>query len=198
MRIVAATRNQDKLAMIAGLLPPGIDLELPGPGPADDEPDPGAGEPRRRLAEVAAGKAIAAAPSGSDHLVIASDGGLLVPCLSGWDPVRTRRFAGPGAADDDRVRLLIDMAAGLTGDQRRIGWCEAIAVARDGGALLVVTAESAPGWLADQLPGAVDSEQDGFWVHRIWRDAPAGPAHPGAWSRLALLVRPFIAGLAAS
>ena len=120
------------------------------------------------LQKLAANKAQQITTALPGALVIATDGGLLVPALgAAWDPLRTRRFAGLEATNRERADALLTLAAGLDGEERQIGWREAMAVARDGKILSVWTAESAPGLLArDYDPALLDAA--GFWVPALW------------------------------
>ena len=167
-RIVAATRNPSKRRQLASLVgglaevaAPPHDLSLE----VDDEP-PDAGS----FAEIARAKAVAwSRASRSGDLVVASDGGLLIPALgSAWDPLRTRRFAGPDAGNRERADALLALAAGLEGEQRRIGWREALAVARRGRVLASWEAESPPGLLARDYDPADLAAGEGFWVPVVW------------------------------
>lgn len=101
--------------------------------------------------------------------IIATDGGLtLSPALSEWSPLLTARFAGAGASMIDRTRELLARARGLHGDERRLGWTEALAVARDGKVLQTWIAQSPPGVLATDLPSEMAADA-GFWVPNVWR-----------------------------
>ncbi len=101
-------------------------------------------------------------------LVVATDGGLLVPGLGcAWDPKRTRRFAGEVASLHERVTKLLERAAHLHGNERRIGWREALAIARDGEVLDSWIAESPGGWLAT-APADPAGDDDPFWVPLVW------------------------------
>lgn len=200
--VVAATRNPDKLRPLAGViggrfrlvpLPVGIAVEEPDPAelPTDDPSVD-------TLVAIAAAKATAASRRMPGQLVIASDGGLLIPALGvRWSPSRTRRFAGPDATNADRIAALLALTADLCGDDRRTSWREAVAIARDGRLLLTAAAGSAPGWLASEPPEEMSSSQ-GFWLPALWRsgpepDSPLGVAD-GHWARLAALVGPALAG----
>lgn len=154
--------------------------------------------------EIAAAKARRASRAVGGALVAATDGGLLVPALgSAWNAVRTRRFAGPGADNRRRAETLLRLAADLRGDDRRIGWREALAVARDGRIVAAWTAEGAAGVLADDV-AAASLEADGFWVPPIWvcpefggrRLADLSDAERDArddhWSRLGRHLRRFL------
>ena len=167
--VVCGSRNPEKVrelaAMLAGLarlLPPPQDIS-----PENDEVE----EEGESVEANAAAKAVAwsrrllRVPGG---LVVASDGGLLVPALgTGWDPTRTRRFAGAGAGSTGRADALLALTDHLEGEERRIGWREAVAFARDGRVVASFVAESVAGLLArDYDPGRVGEE--GFWLPALW------------------------------
>src|SRR5262245_20623309 len=126
MQLIAATRNPAKVQELARRVA----------GLADVFPLPDAGEGDPENGDTFAANAVAKAVSWSRRLdrgetVVATDGGLLIPALGDrWDPVRTRRFAGE--TDVERAEALLALAADLAGDDRRIVWEEAMALARDG------------------------------------------------------------------
>jgi inosine/xanthosine triphosphate pyrophosphatase family protein len=164
MKIVAATRNRAKLAELARIagdcaevvpLPPDLDGEQP--------------EGERSIEENAIAKAgwwSCRVP----EIVIASDGGLEIPALGdSWNPVLTRRFAGPDATDLDRAHALLDLAADLTGEQRRIAWLEVVAVAREGELLGSFSGRGDPGYLAETVDPARIEAGHGFWIPALWR-----------------------------
>jgi inosine/xanthosine triphosphate pyrophosphatase family protein len=196
--VIAATRNREKLRLMGSLLPPGYVLESLPAGIDVDEPYPVQGADGEALTRIAVAKAVAASRLAGGEMSIATDGGLLFPGLAGWEPALTRRFAGADASNTDRAVALLERASGLEGNERRVAWREAVAVAERGRVVLSVTAESEPGWLATTLPGE-DIAGDGFWVPCLWLDAPGGLIHPGGgqghWARLAAIVQPFVHGL---
>lgn len=172
--VVCGSRNPEKVrelaAMLAGVarsLPPSQDIS-----PENDEvEEAGESEEGESVEAIAAAKAVAwsrrltRVPGG---LVVASDGGLLVPALAtGWDPTRTRRFAGAGAGSTGRADALLALTEHLEGEERRIGWREAVAFARDGRVVASFVGESVPGLLArDYDPARV--REEGFWVPALW------------------------------
>lgn len=167
-RVVAGTRNPEKVAILRGLLQPEVVVIDP---PDMGEPD--AEEDGVTLSEIATGKALAWSrwleDRGVRASVIATDGGLLVPGLgSAWDPTRTRRFAGAGAKPLDIARSLLALAANLDGDQREIGWIEAAALVDADGILSAFTAESPLGILATSCRTTDFNNSADFWVPTIW------------------------------
>jgi XTP/dITP diphosphohydrolase len=99
--------------------------------PAFDENGP-------TFAENAAGKAIYY----SRHcaaMVFADDSGLVVPALAGAPGVQSARYAGPGATDAQRIEKLLREMRGKTASDRAAHFICAIALAKQGRALAVVT-----------------------------------------------------------
>jgi len=91
------------------------------------------------FAENAAGKALHYSQF-SDALVVADDSGLVVPTLGGRPGVRSARYAGPAATDQQRNEKLLQEMASLTGQARRAHFVCAIAAAQHGRAIAIVTA----------------------------------------------------------
>jgi len=163
--LVVASRNPAKVAAVARLA---ASLARVRPLP-DDLADATADEDGASFVAIAAAKARRASAALPGSIVVATDGGLLVPALgSAWDPLRTRRFAGDRATDRERADALLALAAGLTGDERRIGWREALAVARDGLPVATWIAEDSPGLLADGYDPRLLAATGGFWVSALW------------------------------
>ena len=200
--LMAATRNADKLALLMRMtgqrheispLPVLVDADEPASrGTIGSDP----------LIVNATAKAVSVSTTLDGARTIASDGGLLVPGLGDdWQPARTRRFAGPRASNRERAEALLRLAAELVGDQRQVGWREAVAIAESGRLIATFTAEATPGWLSESLPAGWDDDGQGVWVPQLWLRNRGDPTvSPGAgtdhWDRLALLVAPFLDGLA--
>lgn len=199
--LVAATTNAAKLASLASVVGR---RQVLGPLPAAMEPT----EPDHveiagidALVGIAVAKAVLVSDALGGAWTIASDGGLLVPGLGDrWQPARTRRFAGPATTNRERAEALLALAKGLTGDQRRIGWREAVAIAKSGRVVATFTAEATPGWLIEELPADWDDDGQEFWVPRLWATDPGSSPQSNAggdhWDRLALLVALYLDGLA--
>jgi XTP/dITP diphosphohydrolase len=90
------------------------------------------------FAENAAGKALYYARS-SDDLVFADDSGLVVPALNGAPGVRSARYAGPGASNEQRIAKLLQEMSGLEGSKRSAHFVCVIAAARKDCVLAVVS-----------------------------------------------------------
>jgi inosine/xanthosine triphosphate pyrophosphatase family protein len=172
-QVIAATRNQAKLTELRRLVGDAADII---PLPHDISPEGQGGrwaltaiEDGSTVEENAANKALFWSRLLEDKLVIASDGGLLIPALgSDWDPTRTRRFAGEDATDLERARALLARTAHLRGNDRQISWRESVAVTKGGVLLGQWSADSEPGLLATSVDTALIEGGDGFWVESIW------------------------------
>jgi XTP/dITP diphosphohydrolase len=103
LRIVMASRNQHKVRELASVLAPHT-LE---PLPEWVELPPEDGETFMDNALIKA--RAAAAATGTP--VLADDSGIVVPALAGAPGVRSARYAGPSATDEENLdKLLQDMA----------------------------------------------------------------------------------------
>jgi XTP/dITP diphosphohydrolase len=133
--VLLASTNTGKLREYRELAPgANLDLQLlPNFGslPIFEETAP-------TFAENAAGKALHYSRFTSST-VLADDSGLVVPALGGAPGVYSARYAGPGATDADCVRKLLHEMQGLQGEQRRARFICAIAIARQGRALAVIS-----------------------------------------------------------
>ena len=102
--LVLGTRNPHKVREIARLLAPaGISVE---PLPAGIELPPEIGD---TFAENAFPKARTAA-AGTGRPAIADDSGIEADALGGAPGVRSARYAGPGASDEQNLAKLLDQA----------------------------------------------------------------------------------------
>jgi len=90
------------------------------------------------FAENAAGKALHYSRL-HDGLVFADDSGLVVPALGGAPGVHSARYAGLDATNSERIEKLLNEMGGRTGQDRAAHFVCAIALARKGRALAVVT-----------------------------------------------------------
>jgi XTP/dITP diphosphohydrolase len=90
------------------------------------------------FAENAAGKALHYSRF-HQGLVFADDSGLVVPALGGAPGVHSARYAGAGAANAQRIEKLLDALRGNEGAERSAYFVCAIALAKDGRAMAIVT-----------------------------------------------------------
>jgi XTP/dITP diphosphohydrolase len=122
MRLVVATRNAGKLRELRAIMPDHELLELP----PEVELPPETGD---TFAANAATKAEAAAAA-TGLPALADDSGIEAVALGGRPGVRSARFAGPRATDEENLsKLLADVPAG--GD-RRVAYVCALAYAEPG------------------------------------------------------------------
>jgi XTP/dITP diphosphohydrolase len=90
------------------------------------------------FAENAAGKALHYSRL-QEGLVFADDSGLVVASLGGAPGVHSARYAGAGAANSQRIEKLLSEMRDRVGQERAAHFVCAIALARKGRALAVVT-----------------------------------------------------------
>jgi XTP/dITP diphosphohydrolase len=98
--LIVATRNEHKLRELRELLP-GVELD---PLPAEVELPPEEGE---TFSENALGKALAA-HAGTGRAAIADDSGIEAHGLGGQPGVRSARYAGEDASDEQNLTKLLD------------------------------------------------------------------------------------------
>ena len=90
------------------------------------------------FAENAAGKALHYSRI-EEGLIFADDSGLVVPALGGAPGVVSARYAGADATNSQRIEKLLQEMREVTGEKRAAHFICAIALARQGRALAVVT-----------------------------------------------------------
>ena len=162
--ILLATGNQAKQEalrqLLAGLpLSPVTPTEL---GLASFDP----AETGETHLQIAADKA-AAWSRQTDLMVIASDGGLVIPALGAdWESRYTRRFAGPAADDGERRRRLLEIMEHCNGPQQQASWIEALAIARHGQIRRSWELAGGNGIIAREPQDG--THPPGFWVFPLW------------------------------
>ena len=125
---VVATRNEHKLRELREALP-GVGLE---PLPARVQLPPESGE---AFIENALGKA-RAARAASGVPAIADDSGIEAAALGGRPGVRSARYAGEEASDEQNLAKLVEELEGA--EDRRLAYVCALAVVQADGSELVV------------------------------------------------------------
>jgi XTP/dITP diphosphohydrolase len=112
IRAIFASQNQHKLRELRALFP---DWEIE---PLEDGAMPE--ETGSTFYENARAKARHGRDAGAAELwVIGEDSGLEVEGLGGRPGIRSARYAGPGASDEENVARLLDELAGAEGETRR-------------------------------------------------------------------------------
>jgi XTP/dITP diphosphohydrolase len=123
LRIVMASRNQHKVRELARVLAPHT-LE---PLPEAVELPPEDGETFTANALIKARAAAAATGAAA----LADDSGIVVAALDGAPGVRSARYAGPSATDEQNLQKLVDEMAGAE-DRRAAYVCVLALVEPDG------------------------------------------------------------------
>jgi XTP/dITP diphosphohydrolase len=139
VRIFLASSNPGKLAEYRALAQTAapssqVDVELiPG-----FDSLPSFEENASTFAENAVGKALHYSRL-SEGMVFADDSGLVVPALGGRPGVHSARYAGPKATSAERIEKLLGELRGKMGSQRATHFVCAIALAKQGHTIAVVT-----------------------------------------------------------
>ena len=142
MRLILSTRNEHKLREFRVLLEPHELVPLPD----DVELPPETGETFEENARVKADAAAAA----TGVPAVADDSGIEAAALSGRPGVRSARYAGDGASDEENLAKLL---AEVPNDgDRRVAYVCALAYAEPGGETRVFT-ERCEGELAHEPRG---------------------------------------------
>ena len=139
VRLYLASSNPGKLAefrALAAASAPPVQVELallP-----DVESLPAFEESAPTFAENAAGKALHYSRL-QEGLVFADDSGLVVPALGGAPGVHSARYAGADATNSQRIEKLLGELRGRAAEERSAHFVCAIALAKRGRALAIVT-----------------------------------------------------------
>jgi len=162
-KILLATGNQAKQGtlrwLLEGLPLTAITPEELGISVAPDE----IGDTHLEIARIKASEWSQA----SAMLVIASDGGLVIPALGDrWESRFTHRFAGAEADDTKRLNLLLELMQPYSGPDRAASWIEAVAIAEPGTLLQSWELPGSTGVIAP-APGP-QHNLAGFWVFSVW------------------------------
>ena len=162
--MLLATRNQAKAEQLRGLF---AGLPLRFSYPEQVVKAPAVSEDGRTHLDNARQKAVAWSQA-VGGLAVASDGGLVVPALQdAWNSLTTRRAMGEGLDDRERAERMLGLMRPYHGEDRRVSFAEALAVARSGKVLGAWQAEGLHGLLADSFEPAPETPE-GFWVAGLW------------------------------
>lgn len=148
-RLLLATRNAGKRAELQALLA-GLPVTPVGPDAFGSLPDvPETAESFRGNAEAKA-RAYAAA---AGCLALADDSGLEVDALGGAPGVRSARFAGERATDDDNNRRLLDAMRAVPAARRTARFRCVVVVADPAGRILAAADGTAEGRILEAPRG---------------------------------------------
>ncbi|HKW57448.1 MAG TPA: RdgB/HAM1 family non-canonical purine NTP pyrophosphatase [Candidatus Acidoferrum sp.] len=137
VKLFLASSNSGKVAEFRALAAkhaPGVEIALVPEFqalPPFDEQEP-------TIAENALGKALHYSRL-AERLVFADDSGLVVRALGGAPGVHSARYAGIGAANEERIAKLLTELRGEKGAERAAYFVCVIALAREGRALAIGT-----------------------------------------------------------
>lgn len=148
MRLFLASSNLGKLREYRELAG---DLAVELDAFSDVSKIPAFDEAAPTFAENAAGKAIYYSRF-SAEIILADDSGLVVPALNGAPGVRSARYAGANASDEDRIQKLLREMRGKSGDEKRARFICITAIARRG-RLLAIASDFAQGVLTEESRG---------------------------------------------
>lgn len=166
--LVVATRNEHKLRELAEVLT-AVELE-PLPPEVRLPPEDGA-----TFADNALIKARAAHAS-TGRAAIADDSGIEAPALGGAPGVRSARFAGPDAGEEQNLELLLRELAGV--EDRRVAYVCALAYVDEDGAEHVLEGRC-EGTLAAEPRGS-----GGFGYDPAFLPDDTGPDDPRTMAEL--------------
>ena len=139
VKLFLASSNPGKLAeycALATAAAPSLPIELELLAGFDALPQFEENAPT--FGENAAGKALHYSRQ-RDGLVFADDSGLVVPALGGAPGVHSARYAGPRATNAEKIQKLLIEMRGKTGTERATYFVCAIALARRGRAVAIVS-----------------------------------------------------------
>lgn len=185
LTVVLATTNLAKSARLR-LLCAGLPITLTGGSAMSGAPavmEDGASHLANAVQKAAAWSRELPVDAGAGGgVALASDGGLVIPALPGWESLLTRRATdrppgSPPPSDADRARWLLGMLRHNANPDRSAHWTEAIAVARDGALIGAWEATGLRGAMAQDYAAAPDGAT-GFWVSGLW----VSPTGERLWS----------------
>lgn len=130
-KLLIATNNRDKVEELKALLQ-GISLQIVTP------PDIGLSLDSREEGSTFEENAIIKAREGataSGFLTMADDSGLEVEALGGEPGVRSARYAGEKASNEDRIKILLNRLKEVPAGKRQAAFRSVIAVAGPGGGI---------------------------------------------------------------
>lgn len=160
-KIIIATNNPHKMDKLSWIINGFFDEVVNVPEKINFEEN---GETFKGNAEI---KALSVAKK-YNCFAIATDGGVLIPALgTKWNQLLTRRFVGKyDATDFERIDVLLDLMKGKKGNQRKIIWREAIALAYKN--RIIFSIEVNGDWGLLQNDYNPKQYKKGVWLCTLW------------------------------
>jgi XTP/dITP diphosphohydrolase len=132
----------------------------------DQEIDVKVEENGKTLEENAQKKAIEISKK-TKYFTLASDGGVDIPALGkDWDFLKNQRIVGEEKNDVQKAKKLLEMTEDLKGEDRKVQFHHALALAKDGKLLWSNEKITESGYIATQLPD--ENIPKGKWLSHLW------------------------------
>lgn len=161
MKLLIATRNRDKLREMRELLG-GLEVEVVT---LEEFPSvPEVEETGSTLEENAGMKASTAARTAGLHAV-ADDSGLFVPALDGRPGVRSARYAGPEATDEDLCRKLLREMRDVPERRREAAFRCCVVMSDPGGQMVLTATGAVEGRITEEMRGDGGFGYDPVFYH---------------------------------
>lgn len=101
------------------------------------------------------------------YFTLASDGGVDIPALGkDWDFLKNQRIVGEEKNDVQKAKKLLEMMEDLKGEERKVQFHHALALAKDGKLLWSNEKITESGYIATQLPD--ENIPKGKWLSHLW------------------------------
>lgn len=157
MTLYLASSNEGKLRELRAMVPPSVGQTDSGRLAVEllqnFQELPAAREDHDSFALNAIEKALHYSRLADDGLIVADDSGLVVDALDGAPGVRSARYAGPSATDEDNNRKLLAALQDAPEVRRAARYVCVLALAR-GGELLALFSDRCEGRITDEPCGA--------------------------------------------
>ncbi len=164
MDILIGTKNSYKVGEITSLLDGVLDLRIHLL--KDQNFEIKVEEDGSSLKENAIKKAIAISKK-TNYLTLASDGGVDIPGLGDkWDILRNQRIVGEQSTDIEKAKKLLNMMKGLKGEDRKVEYFLALAIAKEGKLLWVDEGIMERGHIVEKLPD--ENIPMHRWMGHLW------------------------------
>lgn len=100
-------------------------------------------------------------------LTLASDGGVDIPVLGEkWDVLRNQRIVGENSSDVEKAKTVLKMLEGLNGEDRKVVFYHALALAKNGKLVWSSVDITEQGYVAQNLPD--ENIPKSKWFSHIW------------------------------